>query len=69
MGVMDYVSSPDIAEKYGIPLRTIQHACATGQIKATRFGRMWLIDPEDAHTYAEKWSPHTRNGHEIITDE
>ncbi len=59
---MEFLSSPDVAEMYHIPLRTIQYACAAGVIKARRFGHAWMIDPEAARMYAEKWIPHTRNG-------
>jgi hypothetical protein len=59
---MDHLSSPGVASKYGIPLRTVQSACQTGAIKATRFGRMWSIPEEEAAAFAEQWRPR-RNGH------
>ena len=65
---MDFLSSPDVATKYGIPLRTVQAACQLGMIKARRFGRMWLIPPEEAEAYAAQWRPHIhRNGHRAET--
>lgn len=61
------MSSPDVAQMYGIPLRTVQAACRAGSIKAQRFGRMWLIPADQAAAYAELWRPrHPRNGKEVM---
>ncbi len=62
MSEWPYLSPPDVALKYGIPLRTVQSACQTGGLKANRFGRMWLIDPDEAQAFAERWRPR-KNGH------
>lgn len=51
------MTPPDVAEQYGIPLRTVQSACVNGLVKATKLRRMWLIDPADAAVYAEQWRP------------
>lgn len=59
------MSSPDVAQMYGIPLRTVQAACRSGSIKAQRFGRMWLIPADQAAAYAELWRPR-RNGKEVM---
>ena len=61
---MEFLSSPDVATMYGIPLRTVQAACRSGAIKAQRFGRMWIIPEDQAAAYADRWHPrgHT-NGH------
>ena len=57
---MNYLSPPEIAARYGIPLRTVQAACSTGAVRATRFGRMWAVRPQDAEDFAAHWKPHTR---------
>lgn len=62
---MEQMSSPDVAQRYGIPLRTVQAACRSGSIKAQRFGRMWLIPADQAAAYAELWRPR-RNGKEVV---
>lgn len=54
---MNFLSSPDMAAHYGIPLRTVQAACNSGVIPATKFGRMWMIDPVDAEMFAKQWKP------------
>jgi excisionase family DNA binding protein len=61
-----FLSSPEVSAKYSIPLRTVQAACSSGSIPATRFGRMWLISPEDAQDFAERWRPRKngQNGNE-----
>jgi len=59
---MNFLSSPDVSTRYGIPLRTVQAACSSGAITATKFGRVWLIEPTEAEAYAARWRPH-RNGH------
>lgn len=64
---MEHLSSPDVASRYGIPLRTVQSACRTGAIKASRFGRMWLIPTDEAEAYAEAWRP--RNGKEHMVED
>lgn len=57
MSDVGFLSSPDVAAKYSIPLRTVQAACSSGTISAVRFGRMWLITPAEAEKYAERWRP------------
>lgn len=52
---MDYLSAPDMAAQYGIPLRTVQAACSTGSITALRLSRMWLIAPSEADAFADRW--------------
>jgi hypothetical protein len=61
---MNALSSPDVAARYNIPLRTVQAACSNGTLTATKFGRQWMIDAVDAEAFAEAWKPTARNGHE-----
>jgi hypothetical protein len=64
---MNFLSSPDVAQRYGIPLRTVQAACSSGAITATKFGRVWMIEPGEAAAYAARWRPHGNgNGDEKI---
>lgn len=43
-----YLTVKDIAEKWGLAVRTVQILCAEGKIEdATKFGEMWAI-PADA---------------------
>lgn len=51
------MTPPDVAEQYGIPLRTVQSACVNGLLTAKKLRRMWLIDPADAAAYADLWRP------------
>lgn len=32
-------------------------------IPATKFGRMWMIEPADAEAFAQQWKPNRTNGH------
>lgn len=41
------ISTKEAAERTGIPLRTIQWAASRGHLTAQRFGRDWMIEPED----------------------
>lgn len=45
---MDYISTKEAAEKWGISERRIQKLCEDGRIaEAVRFSRVWAI-PKDA---------------------
>jgi hypothetical protein len=45
---MDYISTKDASEKWGISERRIQKLCEDGRIDGTvRFSRVWAI-PKDA---------------------
>ena len=40
---------PEAATRLGIPLRTLQHLCATGQVAgAQKIGRDWIISDDAA---------------------
>jgi predicted GIY-YIG superfamily endonuclease len=51
----DLVTPSQVAEHYSIPLRTVQAACNSGAIKASKLGRMWVIEPSDAEAWVERW--------------
>lgn len=43
-----YVTVQEIAKKWGVSARTVQHMCVQGKIKGVaKFGRSWAI-PQDA---------------------
>jgi len=43
-----YVTVQEIAKKWGVSSRTVQHMCVQGKIKGVaKFGRSWAI-PQDA---------------------
>ncbi len=45
---MDYMTTQEAADKWGIKIRRVQALCDNGQIKgATRLGQIWII-PIDA---------------------
>ncbi len=45
---MEYLKIQEVAEKWGVSVRSVQMLCAAGKIEgATRFGRDWMI-PKDA---------------------
>lgn len=54
---MTLLSLPEVAERYSIPLRTIQAACQSGSIQAVRISRMWLVYPDQAEEFARRWRP------------
>ena len=44
---MEYLKIQEIAEKWGVSVRSVQMLCAAGKIEgATRFGRDWMIPKE-----------------------
>lgn len=46
--IVDYISTQQAAEKWGISNRRVQQFCEQGRIEgATRFSRVWAI-PKDA---------------------
>ena len=57
---MEYITTKEAAEKWGITIRQIQSGCESGRIKNTiRVGNMWLIHkdtpkPIDGRTKAAK---------------
>ncbi len=53
---MNMLSAAQIAEKWGLSLRTVQHLCKTGRIPgAVAFGKSWMI-PEDVRRPADRRS-------------
>lgn len=52
--IMEYMSAPQAAEKWGISERRVQILCAENRIPGvTKLGYMWLI-PKDAEKPADK---------------
>ena len=50
---MEYLKIQEVAEKWGISVRSVQLMCASGKIEgAMRFGRDWMI-PKDAQRPAD----------------
>lgn len=49
---MNVLSAPQMARRYEIPLRTIQAACKTGTLLAQKFGRVWMIEDQEAAKFA-----------------
>lgn len=46
--MLEYISAPEAAKKWGISERRVQKLCEEGRIPdVTKFSRMWLI-PKDA---------------------
>ena len=65
MDTTNALSAADVATRYGIPVRTVQEACREKRLPSERFGRSFLIAPDDARHYARAWAKlHVkRNGH------
>lgn len=59
---MEYLSPPEVATLYSIPLRTIQTACQSGRLACEKWGRFYLVSPEDAEKFALVHKGR-RNGH------
>ena len=51
--MLEYMSAPEAAEKWGISERRVQKLCAENRIPGiAKFSRMWLI-PKDAEKPAD----------------
>ena len=51
--MLEYISAPEAARKWGISERRVQILCAQGRIPGVaKFSRMWLI-PKDAEKPAD----------------
>lgn len=54
LGVMEYMSCPEAAKKWGISERRVQKLCEENRIPGiSKIGYMWLI-PKDAKKPADK---------------
>ena len=53
------MTTAEASELYGIPSRTLRSACASGQIKAQKVGKTWLMSASSFHSWRLKW-PQTR---------
>lgn len=60
----EFLSPPEVSVKYGVPIRTIQTACASGRIRAEKVGRFYLIHPEEAEKFAARHKSR-HNGHTL----
>jgi hypothetical protein len=60
---VNFMSPPEVAVKYEIPLRTVQTACQTGRLTCEKLGRFYLVTPEEAEKFAQKHKAR-HNGHE-----
>jgi excisionase family DNA binding protein len=49
-----FISTAEAAERWGIPLRTLQRYCNTGKIAAVRVGRDWLVQEQQIVKREEK---------------
>lgn len=56
-----WMSPPEVSAKLGIPLRTVQSACQHGALKCEKLGRFYLVLPEDAQAFAERWVKRNRS--------
>lgn len=52
-----WLTAPEVARTYGIPIRTVQAACSAGLIEAQKWGRQYAIPPEAAAQYAQRHRP------------
>jgi len=48
---------PQAAEKLGISRQRVHVLVKTGRLKAKRFGRVWLIEPDAIHNIAPSENP------------
>jgi excisionase family DNA binding protein len=53
--VADPVSSDQVAELAGSSLDVVWKAARTGHLGATKVGRTWVFDREEAEAWAEAW--------------
>lgn len=51
---MNYLSPPEVATKFEIPLRTVQTACQSGRLACEKLGRFYLVTPEEAEKFAAR---------------
>lgn len=49
---MNYKLASEVAQQYGIPLRTIQAACRDGRLPSQRLGRFYIVLESDAANFA-----------------
>ncbi len=45
---MQWLTTAEVASRYGIPLRKVQRYCRAGQLRTRRIDRRWLVHSEDA---------------------
>ena len=64
---MEYMTTKEAAEKWGIKVRRVQALCEKGQVESvSRFGQIWAIPkdtpkPIDGRTKEGKASKHDHN--------
>jgi excisionase family DNA binding protein len=44
---MDYLTTKEVAEKLGVTLRRVQAMIESGRLPAQKFGRDYMIKPQD----------------------
>ena len=59
---MDLLSTNEIAEKYNVGLRTVLRWINRGQLRATKYGRTWMVERSDLENFTQPRSgaPWTR---------
>ena len=64
---MEYMTTREAADKWGVKIRRVQSLCENGQIEnATRLGQIWVmpkstVKPIDGRTKAAKAKPKPQN--------
>lgn len=52
------LTTPQAARQYDVPLRTLQHAIRTGELKAVELdvrGKTYVVSPKDVEVFAQAW--------------
>jgi hypothetical protein len=45
---IEWITPAAAAEIMGIPVRTVQHLCKTGDIECKKWGRSWMVNQASA---------------------
>lgn len=51
---MSLLTTHDVAARLHTTRRQVTILCASGDLRAAKVGRQWLIDPEDVDLYLER---------------
>jgi excisionase family DNA binding protein len=52
--VNEYLSAEAIAQRLGVSQETVNRWCRTGQLKASKAGRVWRVRPADLEAFLSR---------------
>jgi excisionase family DNA binding protein len=47
-----------VAERLQVQVQTVVRWLRSGQLKGTKFGRLWRVTEQDLHTFIQEHRPH-----------